>query len=147
MKRIALAAMLGVLAFGPAYADTTVNYLHIESIPDEVKIMTDAVAQYEKDHPGIKINLEYLENEAFKAKLTTLLQSARNPNPSTRGRPPRNERNIPRLRAAFPVPGVVRGEPRLATVCMDSIAAMKQTAVSARRAGNSRRRSANNHRA
>ena len=75
MKRIALAAIVGMLAFGPAYADTTINYLHIESIPDEVKIMTDAVAQYEKENPGIKVNLEYLENEAFKAKLTTLLQS------------------------------------------------------------------------
>ena len=76
MKRIALAAMLGALAFAPAaYADTTINWLHIASNPPEVKLMTDAAKEYEAAHPGIHINMQFLENEAFKAKLTTLLQS------------------------------------------------------------------------
>ena len=30
MKRLALAALLGMLAFAPAQADTTVNYLNID---------------------------------------------------------------------------------------------------------------------
>jgi raffinose/stachyose/melibiose transport system substrate-binding protein len=75
MKRIALAAILALLAFAPAQADTTVKYLNIASIPAEVQLMKDAVAEYEAAHPGVKIELPFLENEAFKAKLTTLLQS------------------------------------------------------------------------
>ena len=76
MKRIALAAMLGLMAFAPAQAQTVVKYLNIASIPDEVKLMNEAVAEYEAANPGVKIELPFLENEAFKAKLTTLLQSA-----------------------------------------------------------------------
>lgn len=80
MKRIALAAMLGLLAFGPVNAaDTVVKYLNIASIPAEVEIMKQAVAEYEATHPGVKIELPFLENEAFKAKLTTLLQSPEAP--------------------------------------------------------------------
>ena len=80
MKRIALAAMLGLMAFAPAVqADTTVKYLNIASIPGEVALMQDAVKEYEAAHPGVKIELPFLENEAFKAKLTTLLQSSEAP--------------------------------------------------------------------
>ena len=75
MKRIALAAMVGLLAVSPAAAQTTVNYLNIASIPAEVELMNQAVAEYEAAHPGVNIELPFLENEAFKAKLTTLLQS------------------------------------------------------------------------
>src|SRR5215217_1807301 len=75
MKRIALAAMLGLMALAPAHADTVVKYLNIASIPAEVQLMNDAVKEYEAAHPGVKIELPFLENEAFKAKLTTLLQS------------------------------------------------------------------------
>ena len=79
MKRIALAAILGLMAFTPALADTTVKYLNIASIPGEVALMQDAVKEYEAAHPGVKIELPFLENEAFKAKLTTLLQSSEAP--------------------------------------------------------------------
>ena len=75
MKRIALAAMVGLLAASPAAAQTTINYLNIASIPAEVELMNQAVAEYEAAHPGINVELPFLENEAFKAKLTTLLQS------------------------------------------------------------------------
>jgi len=76
MKRIVLAAMLGLAAIAPAQAQTVVTYLNIASIPEEVKLMQEAVAEYEAANPGVKIELPFLENEAFKAKLTTLLQSA-----------------------------------------------------------------------
>jgi raffinose/stachyose/melibiose transport system substrate-binding protein len=80
MKRIALVATLGALAFAPAaYADTTINWLHIASNPPEVQLMTDAAKEYEAAHPGIHVNMQFLENEAFKAKLTTLLQSDQAP--------------------------------------------------------------------
>lgn len=75
MKRIALAALLGLMAAAPAAAQTTVSYLNIASIPAEVELMNQAVAEYEAANPGVKIELPFLENEAFKAKLTTLLQS------------------------------------------------------------------------
>jgi raffinose/stachyose/melibiose transport system substrate-binding protein len=76
MKRIALAAMLGMLAFAPAaQADTTVKWLHLETNPAVVDMMNAAVKEYEGSHPGVTIQLQFLENEAYKAKLTTLLQS------------------------------------------------------------------------
>lgn len=75
MKKLALAAMLSVAAIFPAAAQETIDWMHIASIPEEVAIMEAAVAEYEAANPGIKINMQFLENEAFKAKLTTLLQS------------------------------------------------------------------------
>ena len=76
MKRIALAAMLGLMALAPAQAQTVVKYLNLASIPEEVALMNEAVKEYEAANPGVKVELPFLENEAFKAKLTTLLQSA-----------------------------------------------------------------------
>jgi raffinose/stachyose/melibiose transport system substrate-binding protein len=74
MKRIALAAMLGLMAFAPAQAQTTVTYLNIATGTDK-ELMEQLAAEYEAANPGVNIELPTLENEAFKAKLTTLLQS------------------------------------------------------------------------
>ncbi len=76
MKRIALAAMLGLAVAMPVQAQTVVKFLHIASIPEEVALMNEIVAEFEAANPDIKVELPFLENEAFKAKLTTLLQSA-----------------------------------------------------------------------
>ncbi len=76
MKRLALAAMLGMLTMAPATAQTTVSYLHITTNPEQVAILEAAAAEYEAANPGVNIEIPFLENEAFKAKLTTLLQSA-----------------------------------------------------------------------
>jgi raffinose/stachyose/melibiose transport system substrate-binding protein len=76
MKRFAFAAiLLGLMAIVPAQAQTVVKYLNIDNIPDSVAIMTQAANDYMAAHPEVKIELPFLENEAFKAKLTTLLQS------------------------------------------------------------------------
>lgn len=75
MNKIALAAMLSVAAIFPAAAQETIDWMHIASIPEEVAIMEAAAREYEAANPGITINMQFLENEAFKAKLTTLLQS------------------------------------------------------------------------
>lgn len=77
MKTLALAAMLSVAALlpGAAAADETIDWMHIANIPQEVAIMEAAAREYEAANPGITINMQFLENEAFKAKLTTLLQS------------------------------------------------------------------------
>jgi raffinose/stachyose/melibiose transport system substrate-binding protein len=79
MKRIALAAMLGLMALAPAQAQTVVKYLNLASIPAEVELMKQAADEYMAANPNVKIELPFLENEAFKAKLTTLLQSAEAP--------------------------------------------------------------------
>ena len=76
MKRLALAAMLGLAAIAPAQAQTVVKHLHITSIPAEVELMNSIAADFMAQNPDIKVELPFLENEAFKAKLTTLLQSA-----------------------------------------------------------------------
>lgn len=75
MKKTILAA--AVLAFSglPAFAETTIDWLHIEAVDTNVAIMENAAREYEKLNPGITINMQFLENEAYKAKLTTLLQS------------------------------------------------------------------------
>lgn len=75
MRKIALAAMLAFAGMAPAFADETIDWLHISSIPEELALMEGAAREYEAAHPGITINMQFLENEAFKAKLTTLLQS------------------------------------------------------------------------
>ena len=80
MKRIALAALLGMFALAPAaQADTVVNWLHLSNNPGELAGMADAIKAYEAMNPGVTIKQQYLENEAFKAKLTTLLQSDQAP--------------------------------------------------------------------
>lgn len=75
MKRLALAATFALTSvLSPAYAET-VNWLHITPESEELDIMVAAAREYEAMHPDITIEMQFLENEAFKAKLTTLLQS------------------------------------------------------------------------
>ncbi|WP_417308076.1 extracellular solute-binding protein [Devosia sp.] len=79
MKRWALAATIAVLGASPALAETTVRWLHITSIPEEVELLKNAARTYESMNPDVTIDDQFLENEAFKAKLTTLLQSDQAP--------------------------------------------------------------------
>ena len=70
-----LALALGVT--GPAFADVTVHLLQVNKANgEEWKLIADA---YNASHPGTTVVVDYLENEAFKAKLPTLLQSADKP--------------------------------------------------------------------
>jgi ABC-type glycerol-3-phosphate transport system substrate-binding protein len=62
-----------------ASAETTVKILHLQKLPKALAIWQEAAQTYEKAHPGVKIEFDYLENEAFKAKLPTLLQSKDRP--------------------------------------------------------------------
>ena len=75
MKKFALGAVLLTMTALPSFADTTVTYLNISTGSDK-DLMVQVAKDYEAAHPGIKIALPTLENEAFKAKLTTLLQSS-----------------------------------------------------------------------
>src|SRR6476659_4930471 len=80
LKRLVLAAAALMLAAGAAAADTTVKWLHIEVNPAQVKIWEEVARSYESAHPGVKIEMQFLENEAYKAKLPTILQSKDRPN-------------------------------------------------------------------
>src|SRR5687767_6423741 len=57
-----------------ASADVTVRLLHVEQNQQISGFWTDLGKRYEAAHPGVKVEVQYLENEAYKKKLTTLLQ-------------------------------------------------------------------------
>ena len=71
-------ALLGSLSLS-ASAETTIKILHLQKLPKVLAFWQEAAQQYEKAHPGVKVQFDYLENEAFKAKLPTLLQSKDRP--------------------------------------------------------------------
>lgn len=79
LTRLLLAATGLSFAVGTAAADTTVKWLHIEANPAQVKIWDEVARAYEAAHPGIRIEMQFLENEAYKAKLPTILQSKDRP--------------------------------------------------------------------
>ena len=64
---------------GVARADTTLKWLHIEVNPNQVKIWEEVARDFEAKNPGVKIEMSFLENEAYKAKAPTLLQSKDRP--------------------------------------------------------------------
>jgi len=77
-KALAGAAFALLAATGFASAETTVHLLHVSVAGQPV--WSKVADAYNKAHPGVKVVVEYLENEAFKAKLPTLLQSQDKPN-------------------------------------------------------------------
>ena len=68
------AGCLAALA-APAYAETHVTVLHVSENPVQKAIWQQIADDYNAAHPGVKVELKYLENEAFKAKLPTMLQA------------------------------------------------------------------------
>jgi raffinose/stachyose/melibiose transport system substrate-binding protein len=80
LEKLLLAAAALLFTVGAAAADTTVKWLHIEANPAQVKIWEEVARAYEAAHPGVKIEMRFLENEAYKAKLPTILQSKDRPN-------------------------------------------------------------------
>ena len=57
----------------------TIEWWHIQNNDPMKSVWADAVKQYEAAHPNVKINVTVLENEAFKAKLTTTMQGGKVP--------------------------------------------------------------------
>jgi raffinose/stachyose/melibiose transport system substrate-binding protein len=60
-------------------AQTTVKWLHLEINPAQLKIWDEVAKAFEASHPGVKVEMQFLENESYKAKLPTLLQSSDRP--------------------------------------------------------------------
>jgi len=58
-----------------AAAQTTVKWLHLEVNPAQIKIWEEVARDFEAKNPGTKVEMQFLENESYKAKLPTLLQS------------------------------------------------------------------------
>src|SRR5581483_2053276 len=80
LGKLGLAVAACLLGVNVAAADTTVKWLHIEVNPAQVKIWEEVARSYEASHPGVKVEMQFLENEAYKAKLPTILQSKDRPN-------------------------------------------------------------------
>jgi raffinose/stachyose/melibiose transport system substrate-binding protein len=74
LRLFAFAASLGALT-APAFADTTVKVLHVDNNPAAIALFDKIAKDYEAGHKDVKVQFQYLENEAFKAKLPTMLQS------------------------------------------------------------------------
>src|SRR5271166_3333675 len=74
LSRFAFAAALATLA-APAFADTNITVLHVSENKAQVAVWDKAAADYNAQQKGVNVQFKYLENEAFKAKLPTMLQS------------------------------------------------------------------------
>jgi raffinose/stachyose/melibiose transport system substrate-binding protein len=79
LKRAAVAAAVLLLTASAASAQTTIRWLHLEVNPNQVKIWEDVARDFEAKNPGVKIETQFLENEAYKAKLPSMLQSKDRP--------------------------------------------------------------------
>jgi len=77
--RAAIAAIGLLLTAGAAAAQTSIKWLHLEVNPNQVKIWEEVARDFETKNPGVKIEMQFLENEAYKAKLPSMLQSKDRP--------------------------------------------------------------------
>ena len=75
LRTLALASAC-LLALGvAARADTNITVLHVNENAAARTLWDKIAADYNASHKGVTVKFEYLENEAFKAKLPTMLQS------------------------------------------------------------------------
>ena len=79
LRFLVLAVAALSMTVGTAIAQTTVRWLHIEANPAQVKIWEEVARGFEAKNPGVKVEMQFLENEAYKAKLPTILQSKDRP--------------------------------------------------------------------
>jgi raffinose/stachyose/melibiose transport system substrate-binding protein len=89
LSMLVISALLLLVACAPAAAPTeeatqepaaaepvTIEWWHITSDPGpHQEAWQDMADTYMADHPGVTVNITILENEAFKSKLTTVMQS------------------------------------------------------------------------
>lgn len=81
VERITATAFVFVTCISAASAaDITVKLLHVEQNPQASGFLKEVARRYSMEHPGVAIDIQYLENEAYKKKMTTLLQSPDRPN-------------------------------------------------------------------
>lgn len=73
-----IASSVSVFGLSSAIADT-VRVLHVENNEVIQQAWRSIADEFEAQNPDVDIDLKFLENEAFKTKLTTLLQSDQRP--------------------------------------------------------------------
>ena len=79
-KRLGRAlAALALIGTSLAVQAATVRWLHLEQNPEVAAFYADVAKRFEAANPGTKVELQFLENESYKKKLTTLLQSPEKP--------------------------------------------------------------------
>lgn len=64
---------------GAASGGKVIDWWHISNVDPMLSIWAKLAKEYETAHPGVKLNITPLENEAFKAKLTTVTQAGNPP--------------------------------------------------------------------
>src|ERR1700689_4112026 len=74
-RSLALASLAVALGAGIASAETTITVLHVSENPGQKAVWEKIAKDYNAEHKGVTVQFKYLENEAFKAKLPTMLQS------------------------------------------------------------------------
>src|SRR6204780_5848571 len=74
-RSLALASLAVALGARVASADTTITVLHVSENPGQKAVWEQNGKDYNAEHKGVTVQFKYLENEAFKAKLPTMLQS------------------------------------------------------------------------
>jgi raffinose/stachyose/melibiose transport system substrate-binding protein len=80
IKLTACALALAVLAVATAVAaPTKIEFWHIGTAATDKAYYQGVVDEYMKAHPDVIIDVTILENEAFKSKLTTVMQSGNPP--------------------------------------------------------------------
>ncbi len=77
VRRVAISALalLAVGASATVASAAEIKWLHLQNNPAILNTWKDIAKAYEASHPDVTITFQFLENEAFKAKLPTLLQS------------------------------------------------------------------------
>ncbi|RYE09025.1 MAG: carbohydrate ABC transporter substrate-binding protein [Hyphomicrobiales bacterium] len=76
MTALSAAALLSaMLMSGTAHAQTVVSLMHVETGAPLIEAWEKIATDFEASHPDVDVQIQFLENEAFKAKLPTLLQS------------------------------------------------------------------------
>src|SRR5271166_3322004 len=74
-RHFAIAAACLVALTAPALADKNITVLQVSENSTQKAIWDQIAADYNATHKGVNVQFKYLENEAFKAKLPTMLQS------------------------------------------------------------------------
>lgn len=80
LSSVAIVATTGLTSAGALAADVNVRLLHVDQNPEVTAFYNDLARRFEASRPGVKVEIQYLENESYKKKLTTLLQSPDRPN-------------------------------------------------------------------
>lgn len=80
IKTVAGATLVAAMVMTSLANAETVTMLHAENKPEQQELWEIFAKEFEAENPGVTIDMQYTENEQFKARLPTLLQSNNRPN-------------------------------------------------------------------